>query len=171
MYDYFKSSTNRLLRNSLTCLLLLGVMPLQGQAQYEGVVADPRRPPAKQNPQFYSEELKSEPTLPFLPHYAGNGALLVSGLYYPRLKNSKCYHLRWQAKDDAGTVINWYKQVLESNGWRLVPEQTNERTVAAVHDKEGISLFITTTTPNPQYAGYKCGFLLRYVEREPLAAK
>jgi hypothetical protein len=137
----------------------------QQSQPYDGVMT---RTPAKQNPQFYTEDLKSTPDLPYVPNYTGRGALLTSGLFYPKLQNGKCYHLRWQAKEDGRTVLNWYKNVLESNGWTIVTAQTNDRTLAATRDKEGLTVFLTLQPPS--YSGYQCGFLLRYLEVAPKIA-
>lgn len=171
--DYVrKQGKNRLLLGSLLLLSLLMNVPLPGQAQqtqpYQGVLSDPRKPPARQNSQYYTEDLKTAPDLPFVPTYTGKGALLTSGLYYPRLQNGRCYHLRWQAKEDSRIVLNWYRSVLESNGWTIVPNQSNEKTLAATREKEGLTILLMVQPPS--YAGYSCGFLLRYLEVAPKIA-
>lgn len=153
---------------ALLAISLTGSLPSLAEQPYSGITTDPRKPPAKQNPQYYSEELKTAPELSFIPSYTGKGAILTSGLFYPRLQNGRCYHLRWLAKEDGVTVLNWYRAVLESNDWTIVDAQSNERSLCATHEKEGLTVFLVLQPPN--HPGFNCGFLMRYLEIPPKIA-
>ncbi|GEM_PF-3454601 len=128
--------------------------------------AQPRR--TTTDPRYVTQELQKAPELPYIPTYAGRGAILMSGLYYPHLQEGQCYHLRYLSREDARQVLDWYRSALSSNGWKLVPSKS-ESMLTANRDNDGLTVFIVTQrSPRPEY---KSMFMLRYLQSPPKIQK
>lgn len=106
--------------------------------------------------------LTKAPDFPDVPPYSGKGVQFIDGISHPQMMGGKkCIQGRYRAKDDAATVLGWYRNALQANGWTLEQQQSQRVEVAARKMNQGLSVFIRAR--DSSLSPYRSEFFVRYL--------
>lgn len=168
---------SRVFKLLLTATLSLAITTgLNAQAQWWGQQTQTqpgKTPPPKRvntykmNPRaFDTTTLHTPPDLAYVPMWTGQKPRFVDGFFYQKQMPVENYTLTWQYKEPANIVMQWYRDNLPSQGWKVLEDQSRENVVNCRHTKENID-FTVQVSPGA-VAGYACTVEMRYQKLPPL---
>lgn len=115
-----------------------------------------RRTAVDQSGQY--QELRTMPTLSYLPTYTGKNAILQKAFYYPDLPNGHCYNLKYLAKEDPKLALEWFHEALLQQGWRI--ENDNIRCSVTAFREGGYCCYVYTRQASQP--GYRAEIIVRF---------
>ncbi|HMO23315.1 MAG TPA: hypothetical protein PKD05_14435 [Candidatus Melainabacteria bacterium] len=80
--------------------------------------------------------VKQPMELPDLPQYSGK-ATFTHGLMYPNKPGGPAINLMFKVKDHPDAVMQWYRDTLKANSWKVIPDK-NQNAVRATKGKNGV---------------------------------
>jgi hypothetical protein len=103
--------------------------------------------------------LPSAIPLPGMPQYSGKTTFVCGG-FFPNAVGGPTYYLRFRAKEDSHTVLNWYRAAMTTYRWGFDNSATRSDAITAV--LPGVGLCHVQTVPVVVEGGYKCEYLIEY---------
>ncbi|MBZ0187147.1 MAG: hypothetical protein K8F91_12945 [Candidatus Obscuribacterales bacterium] len=100
--------------------------------------------------------LRKPMELPDLPAYTGQSQF-ISGLMYPNKPGGAAISMRYMAKEDAGTVSQWYADTLKANSWKTA-KATNDSSIRAQKGGNGVTIRVTPA----KKSGFKSEMKISY---------
>lgn len=108
------------------------------------------------------EVLKAPVALPELPEFTGYQPRFSGGLMYPQKEGGPSIGLRYNLKEDPETVSDWYRNVLKSYKWTIMPSAKRDLNLTAVSSKGSTC---TISVNGSSQTGYKTDLSITYQTR------
>jgi hypothetical protein len=108
------------------------------------------------------EVLKAPVSLPELPTYTGQQPRFGGGLIYPDKEGGPSIGMRFSLKEDPDTVSGWYREVLKSYKWTIMPSSNRDLNITAISNKGSTC---TITINASAQAGYRTNLNINYQDR------
>lgn len=149
------------------CLAAASVCAATAQNQQMSEDGGGKKPtPISRSPhpttEFDTTVLKEYPPMRLLPQYTGKNVKFVNAMSYPNFKFGTCYTVRQLLKEPQAQVLDWYSGALQTTGWKVNSQQSNQNTLVAQHTRE---LASCTLMMQPTAApGYKTEITIKYQE-------
>ncbi len=96
--------------------------------------------------------------LPNLPQYSGH-ARFTHGAVNENAKGGPVYSMSYTAREDAATVMNWYRDALAAAKWELEKESCRAGYLAAT---DGSGNVVRIAVTNPSSRETRCNFMVQY---------
>ncbi len=110
----------------------------------------------------YKPVLFSVPVqLPAVPEYAGRKKF-EQGSYFANTFSGPIVCMRYESKDIASSVLDFYRMYLPQYKWTITSEASNNDKLTATNNETGNTITILIAAPSQLKAGSKCEYSVAY---------